>query len=434
MIKKLFILFSIINMASASGQETNNFLTDKTSGCNIWAPGHAPDDSIRWTGGCKEGMAEGKGTLTFYSGKENMYYHGMMHKGKIEGQGELRFTTGIIRKWNFSDGELNGQGYIVYDQGRKKTEGNFVAGVLTLDTPYLHRLSKNVVSVSDTAEMYVNDGDSKQLFYTALIPEKTIRGALVLIPGTWEAVEHTIGSNKELCQLAYDHNIAVLVPSLNQRLVMDDLVLKQLNIFISAAIDKYRLPKEHFIMGGWSMGGLFSVRYGELSVSDPGKTVIVPQAIINVDGPMDLETVYHNSAKSLEKNPALVEPKYVIEEFKKYIGGTPESAKQKYIGYSGFSKSESDGGNAKYLAKMPIRTYNDVDVNWWMDNRGRDLYDMNASDQSAMINLLRQQGNSNAEFINAYGKGFRVEGYRHPHSWSIVDAQDCMAWILKWMK
>lgn len=102
--------------------------------------------------------------------------------------------------------------------------------------------------------------------------------------------------------------------------------------------------------------------------------------------------------------------------------------------YSGFSRSAEDGGNARYLDKMPIRTYNDVDVNWWIDNRGRDLYDMNALDQSAMINLLRQNGNSNAEFINAYGKGFRMEGDRHPHSWSIVDAGECIRWILKWLQ
>jgi hypothetical protein len=68
-------------------------------------------------------------------------------------------------------------------------------------------------------------------------------------------------------------------------------------------------------------------------------------------------------------------------------------------------------------------------VEWWLTNRGADLYDMNALDQSAMINFLRKQGNKNAEFINAFGKGYRLEGNRHPHSWSIVDAGECLNWI-----
>ena len=54
---------------------------------------------------------------------------------------------------------------------------------------------------------------------------------------------------------------------------------------------------------------------------------------------------------------------------------------------------------------------------------------MNALDQSAMINFLHRAGNEKAEFINAYKKGYRLDGTRHPHSWSIVDAVDCINWI-----
>ncbi len=56
---------------------------------------------------------------------------------------------------------------------------------------------------------------------------------------------------------------------------------------------------------------------------------------------------------------------------------------------------------------------------------------MNALDQSAMINYLRRLGNKDAEFINAFGKGYRLDGTRHPHSWSIVDAANCINWIKK---
>ncbi|MBX9449077.1 MAG: hypothetical protein KL787_04905 [Taibaiella sp.] len=81
------------------------------------------------------------------------------------------------------------------------------------------------------------------------------------------------------------------------------------------------------------------------------------------------------------------------------------------------------------MKDIPVRIYNDVDVCWWIENRNADLYAMNAVDQSAMINLLRMNGNTRAEFINAYQKGYRLEGMRHPHSWSIVDPEDCIDWI-----
>jgi hypothetical protein len=42
-------------------------------------------------------------------------------------------------------------------------------------------------------------------------------------------------------------------------------------------------------------------------------------------------------------------------------------------------------------------------------------------------------GNKQAEFINPFGKGYRIEGNRHPHSWSIVDPAETIKWVLKYI-
>jgi len=136
----------------------------------------------------------------------------------------------------------------------------------------------------------------------------------------------------------------------------------------------------------------------------------------------------------LTRSPIKTEPIYVLKEFKKNIGGTPDSVRKNYVYYSTFSNSEKDEGNAKYLKVIPVRIYNDVGCYWWLTNRSEDLYDMNALDQSAMINFLHRIGNEKGEFINAYGKGYRLDGTRHPHSWSIVDAIECINWIKKCLK
>lgn len=69
-----------------------------------------------------------------------------------------------------------------------------------------------------------------------------------------------------------------------------------------------------------------------------------------------------------------------------------------------------------------------------MTNRHRDLYDLNCTDISAMINLLQTQGNKNAEIIVTHDKGIRPDGTKHPYSWSIMDSQDCLTWILEQLK
>ncbi|MBK9320116.1 MAG: hypothetical protein IPM91_15845 [Bacteroidetes bacterium] len=64
---------------------------------------------------------------------------------------------------------------------------------------------------------------------------------------------------------------------------------------------------------------------------------------------------------------------------------------------------------------------------WWK-NRRMDSYDMFALNQKAMINQLKIIGNDKVESINALGKGYRTDGTRHPHPWSIVDVDDCINW------
>ena len=66
-----------------------------------------------------------------------------------------------------------------------------------------------------------------------------------------------------------------------------------------------------------------------------------------------------------------------------------------------------------------------------MKNRHRDYYDMNCLSIAPMINLLQLQGNQNAELIMTSGKGKRLNGSRHPHSWSIMDSEQCLSWLLK---
>ncbi len=433
---KAFLLAgSCLALLAAHAQvTTGRFIADKHTGCQVWVSnGYTDSDSltINWTGGCLNNMAAGKGTLTWYTaGRKVSTYTGSMQKGNPNGQGKYVFPNGFIQQGNFVDGLLNGHGKVLFPNSTNKLEGHFVNGeLLDLDSAYLKHLHRNVIAETDSTDMYMNDGNSKSLLYYALVPPTKAKGVLVLLPGTWDRVEYVISSNRDLCQRSFNNGIAVLVLSVNQRLTLNTDVLDFMNHAFVDAIKKYQLPKDKFVLGGFSMGGLFSIRYTEMAYADGTQTAVVPKAVYSVDGPTDLENHYWEFEKAHERNPNNQEPIYAIAEFKKNIGGPPTAFREKYIYYSTFSKAEKDGGNAKYLQHVPVRIYNDVDVNWWIINRGADLYDMNALDQSAMINFLIKQGNKQASFINAYGKGYRLEGNRHPHSWSIVDAPDCVKWI-----
>lgn len=188
----------------------------------------------------------------------------------------------------------------------------------------------------------------------------------MLLSGTWETVEHVIECNESLIQEAHKNSLAVIIPSLNQRLSLNTTVIQFLNTVFKDAISQYRLPADKFIMCGLSMGGLFSLRYAEIAVEDPAQTVIRPKAVYSVDGPTDLENLYYSLQRRFTnpRNANKGEAEYAIKEFENFMGGSPEKYRSQYIRYSTFSKSEEDGGNAKYLLQILVRIYNDLDVNW----------------------------------------------------------------------
>ena len=436
MMRLLFIILLSLTTLKSSGQSpSGKFIKDINRGCLVWIPNFNPADSlsVTWNGNCKNKMADGFGTLQwFVKNNEVAKYVGSVKNGNENGKGKFSFPNGMIQEGNFIDGILNGQGRIIFPDPTKRLEGNFVDGeILDLDAAYLRKLEKVIISKNDSTDLYINDRDQKDLFYYALIPNKKVKGVLVLLAGTWDRAEYVLSNNKTLCQLAFDNGIAVIVPSINQRLTLNNDVLSFLNTVFSNAIIKFKLPASKFILGGFSMGGLFSIRYTEMAFQDSTKTIVKPAAVYSVDGPTDLENLYHTQERALERSPNKTEPTYALKEFKNNMGGPPDSVRKNYIYYSTFSHSEKDGGNAKYLNTVPVRIYNDVDVNWWLENRNADLYDMNALDQSAMINFLHRIGNEKAAFINAYGKGYRLDGTRHPHSWSIVDPTECINWVKK---
>lgn len=404
----LYLVLLCLGMDKAMAQDYNrNQLNDAQSGCAVLLKHVFAEDSIHWNGPCKNNLAHGKGILRGYTkGKETLHYEGYMQDGIFNGQGLFTF-------W-----------------GDRKLEGNFVDGEpLFLSKSLLNILTKQIISNSDSLELYDGDNNKKQIYYHALIPKDHIRGVIVLLPGTWETTEHLLSSMRTFCELAYQKQLAILVPSINQHLTLNKDILQVLNTCLSNAIQRYNLPKDQFVFGGWSMGGIFSMRYAEFANENSENTVVKPKAVFNCDGPCDLTTVYNNFKRKLNKNPGQNEPTYGIKELETFCGGNPEQVPQQYEYYSPFTIKNDDGGNARYLLQTPIRIYGDVDPVWWMKNRHVDMYDLNAVNQTAMIQWLNDHGNAKATFINAYQKGIRLEGNRHPHSWSIVEPLDCIQWI-----
>ncbi|MCB9252197.1 MAG: hypothetical protein H6605_06990 [Flavobacteriales bacterium] len=296
---------------------------------------------------------------------------------------------------------------------------------------------KHYLHIKDTSSIYVNDGDSTELFYYALAPQGEIKGVLIILPSTWEVAEDAFNNNLKLASIASDSGIMTVVPSINFNLCMDQTAIGFLNITFRDVFEKYKAPMDKVVIGGFSLGGMNAIRYTEFAHQDSVNTYIKPKAVYGIDPPVDFINLYYSFIRTAKKNmsaAAVGEANSYLERMEAQFGDNPEVHPEKYIYYSMYSHNQIEGGNAKYLRNIPIRIYSDPDIDWHLRNRNVDLYDMNALDQTAMINDLHQMGNNRAEFINALGKGIRPNGMRHPHSRSIAEPVECLHWIQECIK
>jgi hypothetical protein len=291
-----------------------------------------------------------------------------------------------------------------------------------------------VVFHEDPHDLYANfDKDSTTLFYEKLVPKTKPVAALVILPGAGESIEE-VKKQITLHSLAVQKGILVIFPSINWGTNKHIPEHQFLDTIFSQVVQQHKVPKDKFVIGGFSGGGMLALTYTQKANREKGSTFLIPKAVFGVDTPLDYAHLWKHCEKDIERNvseAAVRESKWIIDSYTKEFGGPPDEYRDNYIKYSIFSYDEKDGGNARYLANTPVLLITEPDILWQMKNRQRDYYDLNCTDIAAMINLLQINGNKNAELVVTSNKGRRLNGQRHPHSWSIMDSRQCLNWLIK---
>lgn len=121
--------------AHAAFAQSGSFHADSGNGCKLWwiAEGTASVASVRWTGACGKGFAQGSGTFEVVETSE---YDGRARKITWKGEGVFR------------DGKLNGRGLMSH--GSTRREGEFRDGVLN---------GRGIVTAGLGANKYRYDGE-----------------------------------------------------------------------------------------------------------------------------------------------------------------------------------------------------------------------------------------------------------------------------------
>lgn len=83
------------------------WLADPKTGCKVWDPAPEPNEAVHWSGACKNGLADGRGTLQWMqNGKASDRYDGEYRAGKRNGHGVVTYRSGEKIEGEWRDDEL----------------------------------------------------------------------------------------------------------------------------------------------------------------------------------------------------------------------------------------------------------------------------------------------------------------------------------------
>lgn len=269
--------------------------------------------------------------------------------------------------------------------------------------------------------------------YTLVLPEGPLNGLIVAFhPG--RDTSHQ-GYEMRLYTEAVAEQVAMLFVTTGNpvEFLFDTSRLAQLDRYIGEAILTYDLPRDRILCVGMSLAGTRALRYTQWCYAGHSASGIRPRAVAICDAPLDMLRFWRSGerAKHLGHSPISAnEATWVNVQLEKHLGGTPEDMEEAYRNYSPYYHDLDIAPQLQLLLSVAVRAYTEPDVNWWMTNRGKSYYGINAPDAAGLINDLKLLGHTEAELITTSQQGVRPDGNRHPHSWSIVDNAELVQWLL----
>ena len=286
-----------------------------------------------------------------------------------------------------------------------------------------------IESIKNTAIISENKTIITDNYELTLPPEQ--KYLLILFP-CFPCDSEATKTEFDIIKKATEKGIAILMMNFNRHLWLSEIEKNELENLITKVSKQYNLNTENTFIGGFSGGGnvsLLLTNYLKLANS-----TIQPKGVFIVDSPIDLLGLYENAIDNIEKNyseVAVEESKWIASTFEKEFG-IGDSSSNHYEEKSPYISKTHSLTNLNTLEDVKIRFYSEPDTLWWKENRHTEYKGTNAYYiEQLTTDLTKKYGNDAVEYIKTQNKGYRSNGERHPHSWSIVDKEGLINWILE---
>lgn len=264
-----------------------------------------------------------------------------------------------------------------------------------------------------------------------LIKVENQKGLLILFPCFPCDASNTL-SEFNITDICVKNGFSILAMNLNQRLYLKQIEKEDLAGKLNKIVEAHKLSTNKMFVGGFSSGGNVSFLICDFLIKTKNK--MQPKGVFLVDSPIDLLGLYKTSKKNLRLNfsEASVQESAWIQSMLYEEFGNPDNGIGNYELNSPYTFETQNIDNLSGLKDLKIRFYTEPDLDWWKEYANNDYEDLNAFYIQNLADKLQAEfGHKNVEIITTENRGFRVNGRRHPHSWSIIDENDLLVWMKK---
>lgn len=285
---------------------------------------------------------------------------------------------------------------------------------------------------------YYDREDSTKNYGIVYRPNAPAKGLLILLTAFGESPQ-LADLETEIPEVAAKQGILTIILSNNEGSLsfqIDQNAQQYLDSMIPILLVKYNIPNEQYYLGGFSLGGAGVVKYVQhCNVYD---IKIKPKAVFAIDPPLDFYRLYKVYDNWLSDTTILFTNKKFLllfqNEMENYFRGNISDAYQNYLKLSPYCYDDKNKvGVRLFENKIPITIFCEPDFNWAINEKQWNAYDLNVVDNVSFINELKKNGNPYAQIILTQDKGIRkILKYKHPHSWSIADANETVKWLLRY--
>jgi hypothetical protein len=253
---------------------------------------------------------------------------------------------------------------------------------------------------------------------------------LILFPCFPCDIENT-KTEFNIADISAQNGISVLYMSLNRHLYLTETEKQNLATILTQTIRKEKISETNIFIGGFSGGGNVSLLISDYLIKSDNQ--IKPKGVFIVDSPIDLLALYKVSEKNLKMNfseSSMQESNWITKQFDTIFGNPSEGTKA-YERNAPYTFESENTDNLARLKGLKIRLYTEPDLIWWKKKANTEYEDLNAFYIKKLSEKLKLEfGETNIELIETKNKGYRTNGNRHPHSWSIIDKKDFIKWLL----